>query len=279
MPEENTGDQGGDWKAGLPEFAQSWGEVKEADSQDAFFNRMADLRKHSAESLRIPSEDAGQDSWDTFNQKVLDKVPSLMRTPDLDQADSIEQVLTRLGKPGETDGYELPTGDDLNFADDQAAFLKKAALESGLTKSQFKQFAKSLGENVAQQELSMRDYMDTQKVNLKREWGAAIEERTNQVLDYAEVTGAPKALVDSIRKGDIDTDTMLWMHGQSKNMGESSIPKNAGNPAAAAQLTPEEANARIDEIYANKDHPYHQGDPMATKRFMELIAMSNGAAA
>lgn len=276
MPESEAGD----WKTGLPTEAQEWDEVKNADSQEAFYSRMGEMRKHLGQSLRIPSEDAGQESWDTFNQKVLDRVPSLMRTPDMDQADSIEQVLTRLGKPSETDGYELPTGDDLNFADDQAAFLKKSALESGLTQSQFKQFAKALGENVAQQELSMRDYMDTQKTNLKREWGAAVEERTNKVLDYAEVTGAPKSLIDSIRKGDVDADTMLWMHGQSKNMGESgSIPKNGGDPAAANRLTPEEANARIDEIYANKDHPYHAGDPGATKRFMELIAMSNGAAA
>ena len=40
-------------------------------------------------------------------------------------------------------------------------------------------------------------------------------------------------------------------------------------------MTPQEAQAKIDEIYANKEHPFHRGDKVAMKRMLELVAAAN----
>ena len=109
-----------EWKATLPESLQSWDEVTNSDSPEKFWEQMSNQRKLIGDSIRIPSEEAGDDSWNAFNEKIMNKVPTLMRTPNSDDSDSINDVLKRLGKPEDVDGYKL-----LDITDTEVILSKK----------------------------------------------------------------------------------------------------------------------------------------------------------
>ena len=66
MENENTND----WREALPENVRGWDEAQNADSADAFFKQIGDLRSHLGNSIRVPSDDAGDDTRKEFFEKL-----------------------------------------------------------------------------------------------------------------------------------------------------------------------------------------------------------------
>ena len=88
-----------EWQQAIPEFARNWGEVTQASDMDALFNRFGEQRSHLGNAIKIPSEDAGEDAMTEFREKLMNKVPSLMETPDLEKEETINALLKKMGRP------------------------------------------------------------------------------------------------------------------------------------------------------------------------------------
>lgn len=277
MSEENNNDNA--WKDALPESVQSMKIVQDATSSDQFWQRIQDQQEYLGRSITIPGEDAGDASWEEFNNKLIAKVPSLMHTPNLDDPESLNNILAKLGKPEDIEGYSMPEGDEMSFAENQTEFLKEVALNAGLTKGQFAKFAKALGESQFKTDAANKEYFESQNAELQKEWGAATDERTKMAINFAEKSGAPEGLIDSLKNNEVDASTVQWLYAQSKNLSEGGMPPQDLGNNNPGRMTPAEAEDRIQEIYNNPNHPYHANDPAAVKRFMELVGFANGNAA
>lgn len=76
ITQEATTQVSNNWKNNVPEAVKDWDEFKNSETQEQFFDQMANHRKHLGQSIRIPSEEAGSDTWNQFHEKILNKVPT-----------------------------------------------------------------------------------------------------------------------------------------------------------------------------------------------------------
>lgn len=217
-------------------------------------------------SVRIPGENAGQEDWDAFNKKMMDKVPTLMSRPDLENAEQMQQVFEMLGRPKDANGYELEADES----------MLSAFHAQGLSKAQAKGLANHFSEvntqTSAEQEAKIKEGMG----ELANEWGYAFDQRMATAVAVLKKTGAPASLVDAAETGKVGADTMRWAYNVGASIGgENPNFANDGKGGNNAQMTPSEARSQINEINANKDHPYWKGDKNAISTMLDLQRAAN----
>jgi hypothetical protein len=86
-----------------------------------------------------------------------------------------------------------------------------------------------------------------------------------------------------LKAGNVPAEQMKWLQGLAKRLGEgaplSGDANEAARSAAVGKLDPMEASQRLDEIYANKNHPFHKSShpdyKAAVDRVMSLMRMVN----
>jgi hypothetical protein len=272
MSEENAGRE---WIEQVPEFARGWGEIEKAENMEALFNNFGEMRSHLGKSIKIPSDDASAEAMQEFHKKLIDKVPSLMPTPDMDNEEAVQAILTKLGRPEGLDGYAAPEGDSIAFEEAQLNDLKAVAHELGLTKKQFTKFAEKFGNQNAASAATMKEQNQSNLNRIQTEWGLSAEAKYQEVTNFAKQAGAPEQLVQGLIDKKVDADTVFWLSQMSKNMGEKTNVDFNSNNSNNGVMTPSEAEEKIAEIYRNREHPYHSGDEKAQKRMHELMRLSN----
>ena len=260
-----------DWKQMIPSDVQEWDEFKNSDSAEKFFQQMASHRAMLGQSVRIPGEEAGDDQRSEFYTKIMNKVPDLMRTPDIDNDEVMGDVWSRLGRPEAADGYGDPTVDDYTPAEGQLSKLKEIAHKAGLTKKQFQSMALELITADAAAHTAAKDHHTDDQKSLASEWGAALDHRTKAAAAIARQTGAPESLLQMVEGGEADSKTMQWLFTLSQQMG------GEGNPIANQDpnmMAPAELQGQIDDIMNNNDHPYwnknHAGHDRAVEKMVDL---------
>lgn len=236
------------WRESVPEFARTWEEVTQSETADDFYKQIENQRKMMGSSIRIPGEDAGADQLGEFHQRLIDKVPGLMKTPDYSNDESNLETLTRMGAPGEATGYAGVEG----MSAERLSQLREMAFNTRMTKNQFKKYV----EKAHEQDKTVREEGETaaqaNKDALQQQWGAATDIRREQAAVLAEKTGAPKSLVEAVEAGIADVETMAWLHGLGKQLGmeESTLQRQSD------VLAPVEIDNKIDDIMGNGEHPY-----------------------
>ena len=241
----------GDWRDHIPNDVKEWQEFKTADTAEKFFKQMGDHRSMLGQSVRIPGEDAGDEARSEFYDKLMNKVPELMRTPDIDNDEVMNDVWARLGRPEAATDYEPPTVEGSETSTEQFEQLQKIAHDAGLTKKQFSKLAEKLIGADIETANAMKESQSADQKALATEWGAALEQRTKVARAVAEKTGAPDSLLQMIDAGQADTNTMKWLFGLSKSMGES-MPISNQEPSID---TPSQVRGQIDDIMGNNNHP------------------------
>lgn len=275
MSEANPNPEESTWSEALPEFARDWNEVKQSDSMESFLNRIGEQRSFLGSAIRIPSDDASQEDIDSFDQKLLDKVPSLMKTPDLENPDSLNMVLKKLGKPDEASGYGDVEGEDVHFDEGQLDELKNIAHELGLTKKQFSKFVEKVGKENFETRSLEGEYTAGEVKRIQEEWGLAAEAKYQATLNFAKQAGAPEQLVDALVNKQIDADTVFWLNSMAAKIGEDGKASFEPNNSTGSVLTPAEAQERINEILSNPNHGYHKGDPASRAKMHEYMKLAN----
>ena len=263
-----------DWRQGLPEDIRDAPVFKDIADLPTLAKNYQELKSYQGNSLRIPGEDAGEEDVAAFHQKIMDKVPGLIYSPDLENSEQMDAIYTRLGRPEEATGYEIPEidtgGIEMDFT--MAEALKPIAHKYGLSKKQFEGIVSEMtAGNVGQaKQLQQQHAQDIS--DLSREWGAAYNERVSKAAKVAEATNAPAELVNAIKNGHAGSGTLKWLYGLSESLGgeTAQLVKQQGSPT----MTPDDAKMKISEIRNNKEHPYwNQADPAhasAKKRMREL---------
>jgi len=278
MSEENT-----EWRQAIPEQYHEMGVVKEADSMEAVFQRVQDLNEYRGNSIRIPGEDASTEQMLEFTQKLVDKVPGVIKLPqegDEGYDDMLTNVYQQLGRPGEASGYtitEPPEGVSMEAEGFQA--FGELAHSLGLTQKQFDALAKRELESTLTGQTNEKTKMTEAETAIKAEFGAAYEGKTNIIKDFL-AKNFPSVKDTELATFGLETcKEFLAMAEKLNAEGGSSIDTGLQGQEATA-MTPGEAQARITEIRNNSAHPYHnRADPghnAAQEQMRKLYQYAHG---
>jgi len=228
-----------------------------------------DSQSHIGNSIRIPSEEASEDDWGAFNDKLKSKVPTLMNKPDLEDPEQLAQVYEMLGRPQDTKGYEVET--------DEA--MLETAHKLGLSKSQLKGLVDHIGERSTQTSEERAKELKTGHTALSEEWGMAYDQRVATAVATLRKTGAPESLLDAAETGKVGADTIKWAYSVGKALGSENPNFLAdGKGGKNAKVTPSEAHSRLTEIRNNKDHAFNdRTNPNHKDALQEVLELTKAA--
>lgn len=276
-PEDDKGGSGGggDWRSTLPEDIRDSETLKEIPGINELAKGYINAQQLVGNSIRIPSENASEEDRKSFYGKLMEKVPGLVPMPGSDDEEGQKVLWTKLGKP-ETDAhYTLPeSAKDIPDISD----FKKLAHQANLTQSQFETIIGGLAASVG--ERTLQENIDYEKGmrDLKVEWGLAYEDNIKTVDAVIRATNAPDHVKEAAADGKLSPEDLRWYHSVAKQLGSEGM--NFDNVNLKTRMTPREAQAQIDEINRNNDHPYWNptdpGHAAAKKQFLDLMRISVG---
>lgn len=247
----------------LPENVKDWDEYKNAKDPESFWQQIESHRKYIGQSIRIPGPDAGKEDWEAFNKKLADKVPDLMRTPNPEDAESMEQFYARMGRPESPDKYVAPEVKDAdgnpveNFQAPLLEPFKEVAHAEGLSQKAFESIVKKINDHTIAQNLEALDRLDSERKAISDEWGAAEDKNYKIIANFAKLTDAPEHVHGLIANKEIDSATANWLLKAAKAAHDPEYRRSIEDDSfSSGAITPAEAAQQINEIMNNKQHPY-----------------------
>jgi len=251
MTEESNNETS--WRDGLPEEMRELPFIGKAENLEDAALAIKDAAQWMGNSLRIPGESASDDDKAKFTKKVLEKFPDLMPKPGVDDDENYAAVLASLGAPSEGSGYDLPELENFEWQDDLSGNLREIAHSAGLTKKQFKQWAKNIGTRNRDEGVAASNAHDEDMGNMKKEWGEAFESKVKQLSRWLEDSEAPNGFVQAVKNKAVPSSTLKWLNSlhDKSNPAEGSNVANQGYNDGEAPITPAEADAQIHEILNN----------------------------
>lgn len=264
------------WTAHLAEDIRSAEGLKKFQSPDDLARSYLNLEAMNGTSIRIPGPDASEADRRAFTEKLIKDVPELMyRPPVEDDPEAKDKFLATLGRPQKPEMYVNPEIEGVEQTEhDDTGDFKELAFELGLTNEQYQGLVEAVVENnLAGQHEAEAEFVREVHA-LKDKWGMAYGDRYRAALDVAAKTGAPEAVIELFKEGTVHPDTLQWLYGLAKQFGGEGSELTLQQGGANIDNAPAEANARIQEILNNKEHPYWKsGHPDNQKALQEMIRL------
>lgn len=260
-----------DWKEEAPESFAALMEapfLKNAESMEDAITAITNAADHMGNSIRIPSEHAGEADLKAFTDKILEKAPSLMYKPG---EDTMAEFLQSIGVPTDKDGYKYEPPEGKEIPEDLSGFAE-IAHKHGLTTGQFNGL---LGDILQSQWDGMEADTHAQGEEMKKlqtEWGAAFEGNMAMVKNFLRLTDAPEGLVDLLADKAMSPAEIKWVHGIATAMKDEAELAKLKDVTPEAKMTPVEAAAKIQEIMDNREHPYwNAANPLHKKAVEDML--------
>ena len=235
-----------DWRDELPPEYKEEPSLKDYKDLGSLAKSHVELQKMIGSSIRPPGPDAAPEAKKEFLDKFTKQYPELVNVTNQ------EALLKALGKPEKPDGYTPPT--ELgSVPEDVVNNWRQTAAELGLTKKQAEAALKKQMEGYTQ----FNAKIEQSKSELKKEWGAALEERTRLAAVAAEKNGFPPEVVEVIRSGKGDAKQMIGFYNMAKALGMDQPGNHIGQQGPGGTpgvMSPLEVHARIAEIRARPEY-------------------------
>ena len=237
----------------------------DGDANFEKFESVADLAKSYTEatsmignSVRFPSEEAGEEDVSAFNQKMLDR--GYYAAPDQDNAENVRGIQQLLGLPQEAKGYEFSEVDGYTADPESEGAFKAKAHELGLTAKQADGIHSWLGAGIANDSTAMLEQQTAAMAELKGEWGQAFDHKMaankNTAAMLEERVPGISGYLDSMAENGYDANMIRLMDAVTEMMGESGATPSQPRET----MTKSEAMSRVTEAQSNPDHWWHK-DP------------------
>lgn len=248
-----------------------------------------DAKAYQGASIKIPGEDAGEEAHTAFRQKLLDKVPTLMSKPNLENQEQSVDFYRSLGMPEKSDGYEIPKPDmpdGIEIKSGKAEAFRAIAHKHGLTAAQFKGvMGDVMAADIVDAQASLTDTAANMTA-IKEKFGHAFSDNMQKINTLLTKTGAPANLVEEVKNGSVGSDVVNWLYQMGKQMGGEGfnfLDLESDESRRGPTMTPDEALSAIDEINNNPDHAYWKGTgeekKRATDRMVQLMKFAHPSAA
>lgn len=230
-----------EWLAEAPFFKAEEG-TKSADQILADLNNAA---QWMGNSLRMPGPDAPAEDIAKLQERVMEKIPGLMKTPeDPEQAGAI---FAKLGKPETAEGYKLPEGVELDSA--QAGEIMAWAHDADMTQSQFERYlGKYVEAGQAGAERARQEHEQSMAA-LKADLGAAFDVKKSEAIDFLRSNDhTPKNVVDALENDLLPADQVRWLMSLADAISPEDGDFQRQESSASSVVSPSEAVEQIDEI-------------------------------
>lgn len=253
------------WRDNLPDNLK--GEASLANFEDVgqLAQSFIETKKFQGNSIRVPTEDDGEDAIKAFNDSLIEKAPNLMYKPNFDDEDQSKEFYRTLGLPESPEGYampsvEVPEGVVLSESKQQA--FKEMAHKHGLAPKQFQNMmADIMAADIGLVQANAEQAQGNIEA-LKQRWGAAHGDNMKIVNMALEATKAPEDVVASVKDGTASPDTVQWLHDVGTRLGSegNELGDEFDSTRKRQAMSPAEAKEAIDAINNNKEHPYWDND-------------------
>lgn len=240
MSEEQTND----WLDSLPEPLREAPFIGKAESLDDAVSKLAHAAKLVGTSVRIPGVEDPQEDKEAFYAKLAE-IEGVTRLPLMDDEEGLNKLLSKLGKPEDVAGYQLPEVADFEWDSKIGDDLRAYALEAGLTATQFKNFAAKIAQQELDASQSTQTSLEEARKALRVDWGDTLEERESLIRGWMDKSGAPESLRTLLDDRSLDIETMNWLHNTAKQFKGEVNPISKDGPSATPRIDPAEARQRI----------------------------------
>lgn len=226
----------------LPDDLKQEPSLKDIKDVGTLAKSFVETKKLVGASIRPPGPDAAPEAKKEFREKMLKHDPALIYFPD-DAPEDVQAALwKRLGRPEKPEEYAPADGvDGLNVDE-----LRALARATGMTKAQFKELTRLMGESTAAQ----RDSVAAEAAKLKTEWGAAYEERLLGAKAHAMRMGLTEAEVGNLTPKQLRAWAASAKAVGTAPAGEGDRQRDGVPPG---RITPAEAMMQLGEIEARPE--------------------------
>jgi hypothetical protein len=243
-----------EWAQALPAELHDLPHLAGAQSPADFKAKVVNDAQYRGQSIRIPTDEAGEEGWKEFNEKLQTRVPALAMIPREDDEAGYESLFHKLGKPKAADGYNLEDG--RTFTGDLEA-LKGYAFNAKMTNAQFRALANQLNDSQVSAQEAAKQGLATGMATLKAEWGQAFDDRMAATVKVLE--GAPAYILESFKAGTLPADQIRYFYSLHQVGAEGSEVVNQESQNQP-KMTPDEARQRLDDHEAKykgiaRSHP------------------------
>lgn len=254
-----------DWRAGLPAELKDHASLKDVKDVGGLAKQFVDTLSAQGQMIRIPGPDAGDDARAAFHTKLSDKVPGLIPTPDPENADQMNALFKKMGRPDDPAGYEHPEGVDAT----RMAEFATLAHGLGLSKGQYAKLVGSINEYTTKQtEAASEAFLAAQRA-LKQKWGIVYEDNLQLVDQVMKGTGAPKEMLEMAADGKMPPEAAEWLFNIGKQLGAEGV--NFNKDEFSTRVTPQEAQDRINDIMNDTKGPYWDGSHPEHKAYVDKV--------
>lgn len=250
-----------DWRAALPEELRSAPSLKDYKDVASLAKSHVEAQKMIGSSIRPPGPDATPEAKAEFLGKFTKQYPELVNSKDENA------LLAALGTP--QDPKEYAPAKDLELPEAVVEQVRGYAKQMGLTRKQADGLFKAEAARHAQQQ----ELISTSQKELKGEWGAALEGRTQLAAAAAEKMGFPPAALDIIKSGKGSASEVKAFYNMAKALGLDR-PGNelATQPGGTSgKMTPDEARERLREIRGRKEYWQPGINPAEHQRLVKKV--------
>ena len=256
------------WYDALPEELQSAPFFKPTDDGPRELSQVVSDITNAAQwmgnSIRIPGKDAGDEAMAEFRQKATEKIPGLMVIPSADDTEKMQSVFRTMGMPENSDDYKLPDIEGLKLEEGQIKALKDQSHALNMTQAQFAQMVQAQHEQLTAASESQKMELDEGIDALKREWGAAYDQKVGEIRTLLGKIEAPEYIGNMLEAGTLPASDLKMFQAMADMIG-AEASEVATQEAGPKVLTPDEALSQLSEIENRADnalwdatHPDHK---------------------
>lgn len=251
-------------------------EYRESETLERF-NSLGDLAKSYLEqrslvgqSIRIPTEEAGEEARQEFIDKLMRNAPELMIKPSPEEPEQNEEFYRTIGKPKDFSEYQNPEGAELN--PEVESELREILHQASLTNSQYQKVVAAMAERDKAAQESFKQAKEEDKSSLQGKWGQTLEDRMKAAKKVNEEF-YPGRDFDSLTSSEIEG---LYRVSEAVT-GNSTQAANQPKTGSDA-VPPDEALRRANEIMNNPEY-WDQGNPnqqYLIKQRLKYLEMAGG---
>lgn len=251
--------------------------IKDFKSIDDIAKSYINLKAMVGNSIRIPGPDASDEVKAEFYKK-LESVPGVLKFDE----NKVDDIYNRLGRPKSPDKYQVEFDPQLNTNSElQTGFLSKAH-EIGLNSKQAQEIVNYQNQFVKQAADQIREQVLGFQEQVKAEFGADFQNRMVAANTGVTILSKKYPELGTLLKHNPIFANHPAIVNMFYNLGRQAIEGNAGIAGAADVkfgMSPSEAQAKIEEIRSNPNHPSKNhkdpGHREALERVQELYRIAS----
>jgi hypothetical protein len=266
------------------------GQQGQAGASEPWYNALPDEFKTNPNVTKYDSLEKLLGAKITLDKHFGVPEDQLLKWPNAEDAEGMQKIYDKLGRPESADKYELANPPELEaLAPEVEKMVRDKFHELGLNPKQAAalwDLQNQIGlQSLEQTKTSAEAEAAAGLLKLKNQWGGQFDDRLNSTIDYMKQNAAPELLDFLDKTGLHQNPHLIGLVGDlvAKSAAPTNLPGAGEGDAMTARahgMTPIEAKAKINELTYDKDFQAKLQDPAnpGNKAAKQLWANLNAAA-